>query len=66
MAVAISLTLAPVASQMADMALMLETRCARKAFAASLDSSEDHVLVVTMCSLGTQYSYTHDNLAMAA
>mmetsp|Transcript_5581 Transcript_5581/g.16838 ORF Transcript_5581/g.16838 Transcript_5581/m.16838 type:complete len:232 (-) Transcript_5581:180-875(-) len=66
MALASSPTSAPVASQMADMALIDETRCARKALAASLESSELHVLVVTMRSFGTQNSYTADSLATAA
>merc|ERR1719499_1339977 len=47
-------TSAPVFSQRAEMAFMEDTRCARKAFATSLLSSEDHRLVVRMRSLGTQ------------
>ena len=40
-AYATSSTLAPVASQIAESALIDEIRCARRAFAASLESSED-------------------------
>ena len=38
------------ASQTAEMALMLEIRWARNALAASFESSEDHVLVVMIQS----------------
>jgi hypothetical protein len=41
---------------MADIALIDETRCARNALAASLESSDDHVLVVTIFSFGTHHS----------
>lgn len=41
MARATSETSASVASQRAEMELMEETRCARKALATSLESSED-------------------------
>jgi hypothetical protein len=41
---------APVDSQISDMALMLEILCARKALAASLESSEDHVFIVMIRS----------------
>lgn len=47
-ALATSDTSAPVDSQIADMALMLEILWARKAFAANFDSSEDHVSMVRM------------------
>ena len=49
-----SSTLAPTFSHTAEMALMEEMRCARKELAVSFASSEDHVLVVMMCSRGTQ------------
>ena len=51
-------TSAPVASQSAEMELMEEMRCARKAFAVSLDSSADHRLAHRMRSTGIQCSYT--------
>ena len=54
MALATSSTSAPVASQRAEIELIDEMRCARNALATSLESSEDHRLVVTMRSLGTQ------------
>ena len=53
-ALLISVTLAPVASQRAEMELMELTLCARKALATSLESSDDHRLVVRTFSLGTQ------------
>ncbi len=49
--------LAPVTSQSSDIELILDTRWARKAFATSLDNSEDHKFVVIICFLGTQASY---------
>jgi hypothetical protein len=55
-ALATSDTSAPVASQTADRELMLEMRCARNALAASLDSSDDHVFMVTILELGIQCS----------
>ena len=51
---ATSSTSASVASQRAEMALMLEIRWARKALATSLESSEDQRLVVITRSRGTQ------------
>ena len=57
-AFATSDTLAPVASQRADKELIDDIRWARKAFAVSLDSSDDHKLVVKMFSLATQELYT--------
>ena len=51
---ATSSTSAPVASQSAEMALIEEMRCARKALATSFDSSLDQTLVVRMRSRGTQ------------
>ena len=51
-------TSAPVASQSAEMELMEEMRCARKALAVSLDSSADHRLAFRMRSVGIQCSYT--------
>ena len=50
---ATSSTSAPVASQRPAMALMDETRWARKALAASLVSSADQTLVVRIRSRGT-------------
>jgi len=50
MAVATSDTSAPVLSQMIEMEFMLEIFWARKAFAVSLDNSEDQVLVDKMRS----------------
>merc|ERR1719352_1904871 len=55
---ATSVTLAPVTSQRAEMLLMLEMRCARKAFAVSFDSSALHKLVVSTCGFGTHRRYT--------
>mmetsp|Transcript_3488 Transcript_3488/g.10911 ORF Transcript_3488/g.10911 Transcript_3488/m.10911 type:complete len:236 (+) Transcript_3488:599-1306(+) len=66
MAYETSVTSAPVASQMADMALMLEMRCARKALAASLEISADHRLDRMMFSRGTQLAYTSASAAIAA
>ena len=45
-------------SHRAEMELMLEMRCARKAFAVSFDSSALHKLVVSTCGLGTHRRYT--------
>ena len=45
---------APVCSQIAEMALMELTRCARNALAASFESSADQTLAVRMRSRGTQ------------
>lgn len=53
-ALATSETSAPVASQIDDMALMLEIRWARKALAASLVSSDDHVSIVKIFSEGSK------------
>ena len=53
-----SLTSAPVRSHSCEIALMLLTLCARKAFATSLESSEDQRLVVRICAFGTQLAYT--------
>ncbi len=53
-AFATSDTFAPVFSQISEIAFMEETRCAKNAFAVSLDSSEDHKLVVNIRSFGTQ------------
>lgn len=47
-AFATSSILAPVASHMAESALMEEMRCASMAFAASFESSEDHKPTVRM------------------
>lgn len=51
-------TSAPVASHSAEMELMEEILCARKALAVSLDSSADHRLAHRMRSSGIQCSYT--------
>ena len=59
-------TSAPVASHRADMALMEEMRWARKALAASLESSADQRLAVMICSLGTQLAYTSARASTAA
>ena len=56
MARATSSTSAPVASQSAEIALMLDIRWARKALAVNLDNSEDQRLVVIILSLLTQRS----------
>jgi hypothetical protein len=53
-AYATSDTLAPVASQSAEMAFTEEILCAKNALAASLESSADHRLVVRILSSGTQ------------
>mmetsp|Transcript_1487 Transcript_1487/g.4033 ORF Transcript_1487/g.4033 Transcript_1487/m.4033 type:complete len:280 (+) Transcript_1487:397-1236(+) len=66
MAREISCTSASVASQSAEMELMLLTRCARKALATSLESSEDHRFVVMICSRGTQLAYTDTSFSTAA
>src|SRR5438045_8296209 len=57
-ALATSSTSAPVASHNAEIELIDEIRCARNALATSLDSSEDHKLVVKIRSRGTQRAYT--------
>ena len=51
-------TSAPVASHRAEMELMEEMRCARKALAVSFDSSALHRLAVRILSSGTQCWYT--------
>lgn len=51
-------TSAPVASHRAEMELMDEILCARKALAVSLDSSADHRLAHRIRSSGIQCSYT--------
>ena len=66
MARATSDTSASVASHSAEMELMEETRCARKALATSLDSSEDQRFVVKIRSRGTQCAYTPTSFSMAA
>merc|ERR1719230_2338255 len=53
MACATSVTLAPVTSHNAEIELIEEMRCARKALAVSFESSADHKLVVSTCSVGT-------------
>mmetsp|Transcript_2063 Transcript_2063/g.5298 ORF Transcript_2063/g.5298 Transcript_2063/m.5298 type:complete len:253 (+) Transcript_2063:516-1274(+) len=63
---ATSSTSAPDTSHRAEMELIDEMRWARKALATSLDSSEDHRLVVMMRSRSTQYSYTSTSFWMAA
>ena len=51
-----STTSAAVLSHSAEMELMEEIRCARKAFAASFDSSALHTLLVMIFSRGTQFA----------
>jgi hypothetical protein len=51
---ATSSTSAPVASHRAEIELIEEIRCARKAFATSLESSDDQRFVVMIRSRGTQ------------
>lgn len=53
-ACATSSTSAPVFSQSAEIELIDEMRCARKALAVSLESSADQRLVVSTFSGGTQ------------
>ena len=55
---ATSSTSACVTSQSCEIALIEEIRCARKALATSLDSSEDQRFVVIMRSLEIHFSYT--------
>src|SRR3569833_413109 len=62
---AASSTSAPVYSQMAASLLMLLIRCASIELATSLESSEDHTLVVMMRSRGTQAAYTSANVSAA-
>ena len=62
---ATSVTSAPVASHRAETALMEEIRWARKALATSLESSEDHRLVVSSFSRGTQWLYTEHRVDTA-
>lgn len=66
MARLISSMSASVASHSAVMLLMLDTRWARYALATSLESSEDHRLVVMICAGGTQCAYTDTSVAIAA
>lgn len=56
---------APVASHTADNELMLEILWAKKALAASLESSELHVFVVMILSRGIQCSYTQQSSRIA-
>ena len=49
-----SCTLAETASHIEERALMLEMRCASMAFAANLDSSDDHRFIVMSFSRGIQ------------
>src|SRR5690606_27520109 len=65
-AFATSSTLAPVTSHNSEIELIDETRCAKKAFATSLDNSDDHKLVVKIRSRGTQLAYIFTNAAMAS
>ena len=65
MARATSPTSAPVASQTAEIAFMLEILWARKALAASLESSEDQVFIVTIFSGEIQCRYTQESVAIA-
>ena len=65
MAREISSMSASVSSQRAVMEFIDDTLCARKAFATSFDSSDDHRLVVIMFSLGTQLAYTETRVSIA-
>ena len=56
MALETSATLASVFSHNAEMALIEETRWAKKALATSFDNSEDHTFVCKIFSLGNQCS----------
>ena len=47
-------------------AFILEILCARKALAASFESSEDQVFMRMILSFGTQHSYTAASASMAA
>ncbi|WVZ24134.1 hypothetical protein V8G54_002678 [Vigna mungo] len=58
-------TSAPVASHSADMAFTEEILCARKALAASFESSADHKFVHRIFSSGTQFAYTSFRVCMA-
>mmetsp|Transcript_25026 Transcript_25026/g.80680 ORF Transcript_25026/g.80680 Transcript_25026/m.80680 type:complete len:229 (+) Transcript_25026:647-1333(+) len=62
---ATSPTSAPLFSHRAEMLLMEEMRCAKKALATSLLSSLDHRLVVMMRSRGTHRAYTDASVSMA-
>ena len=55
MALATSLTLAPVFSHSSDKALIEDILCAKKALAVNFDNSEDHTLVVNIFSGETQF-----------
>ena len=55
-------TSASVTSHSAEMELIDDTRCARKALATSLESSDDHRLVVRICARGTQCAYTSTSI----
>eukprot|EP01139_Manchomonas_bermudensis_P014343 Amastigsp_a508395_1463.p3 type:complete len:185 gc:universal Amastigsp_a508395_1463:593-1147(+) len=59
-------TSAPVASQMAEIELMLEMRCARNALAVSLESSDDHTFENMMRSRGTHSPYSDASSSAAA
>ncbi|GMR53498.1 hypothetical protein PMAYCL1PPCAC_23693, partial [Pristionchus mayeri] len=62
---ATSLTSAPVASQMAEIELMLDILCAKNALATSLLNSLLHVFVVMILSRATHDEYTSTNAATA-
>lgn len=57
---------APVASHIAERALIDEMRCANIALAASLESSEDHRPTVRIRFSGTQFAYTFARASQAA
>src|SRR5690606_42121611 len=65
-AFATSSTLAPVFSQSSDMALIEDTRCARKALAVNLDNSEDQRLVVRILSRPTHLAYIFTKASIAS
>mmetsp|Transcript_7920 Transcript_7920/g.17018 ORF Transcript_7920/g.17018 Transcript_7920/m.17018 type:complete len:210 (+) Transcript_7920:747-1376(+) len=62
----ISVTSAPVTSHRAEMELIDDTRCAKKALATNLDSSDDHRLVVRILSREIQLAYTLTTVSMAS
>ena len=66
MAKATSSTSASVASQRAEILLMEEILCARKALATSFDNSEDQRLVVKIRSRGTHCAYRSTSTCTAS
>src|SRR5438876_12015957 len=66
MAAATSSTSAPVASHRAEIELIDEIRCARKALATSFESSDDQMLLQRIFSRGTQRAYISTSFSLAA